>query len=111
MYVLAIISLLLTFWTSFVDSNNWLLVGRVDGLESLSLNTLCPFTINVQTEWLLVGDGWGFDLCCERHVDWFLLTFGIWYLKTGDEEEKVSKSMSSNLVYIYSLAMLSAGSL
>ena len=94
-----------------MDGNNWLLVGWVDGLESLSLNTLCPFTIDVQTEWLLVGDGWGFDLCGERHVGWFLLTLGIWYWKTGDEEEKSSKRMSSNFVYLYSLAMLSAGSL
>ena len=52
-----------------MDSNDWLLVGWVDGLEGLALSSLYPLAIDVETERLLVGNGWSFDLSCERHLE------------------------------------------
>ena len=58
----------LTFWASLVDSDNWLLVARVDGIKCLSLLSFYPLAIDVQAERLLVRDAWGLDLLSQRHV-------------------------------------------
>lgn len=50
-----------------MDGNDGLLVGGVDGLEGLTLDTLHPLAVDVQADGLLVGDAGGFDLCCQRH--------------------------------------------
>jgi hypothetical protein len=58
---------MLTIWTSLVDGDNGLLVCGVDGLEHLSILALHPFSIDVETDGLLIGDAGGLDLLCERH--------------------------------------------
>ena len=50
-----------------MNRNNGFLVGGVDGLKGLALNTLHPLAINVQAERLLVGDAGGLDLLCQSH--------------------------------------------
>ena len=57
----------LTFWESLVDCNDGLLVCGVDGLKGLAGLALYPLAIDVQAEWLLVGDAGGLDLLCQRH--------------------------------------------
>ena len=58
----------LTFWASLVDSDNRLLVARVDGLKCLSFLSFYPLAIDVQADRLLVRDAWGLDLLSQRHV-------------------------------------------
>lgn len=58
---------MLTIWTSLVNGDDGLLICGVDGLERLSLLALHPFSIDVETDGLLIGDAGGLDLLCERH--------------------------------------------
>ena len=65
----------LTLRTGLVDSNDGLFVCRIDGLKGLALNTLHELAINVQAEWLLVGNARGLDFLSQRHFFNFSLVF------------------------------------
>lgn len=54
-----------------MNRNYWFFVGGINGLKRLATDSFHPFSINVQTKRLIIGDGGRHDSLTERHDDWY----------------------------------------